>query len=363
LFFQEKERLHELERKLGYKDIRFYRSMARSELRKERATIKQSEEQQQLQQNKTGDGSSGQGWFGWLWGGSTQTQETNDQPQDLLNEEQRKELYAAIDWDEKQVVAASMDLPKDVIKLRVTGKLDKGSFALRRDPHGRKDDIISLVFNSFQAGFIQRPEDNFEASVSLGGVSVYDKTGPETVHPQVVRVKADRITAEETSDTDDDREINPRPEGDPDAADNPFFFLKFENRPLDERADMALSVKMRYMEIVYHRGYVEEVFRFFKPPESQLESVEALMDVASETLEGIRKETRAGLEYALENHRTVDLRVDMNAYVLCSFALSLVQYISECLQADPYFPRGHLAPELPSHYPRCWAHRCRKRAS
>ena len=75
---------------------------------------------------------------------------------------------------------------------------------------------------------------------------------------------------------------------------------------------------MRYMEIIYHRGYVEEVVRFFRPPESQLESVGALIDVASETLEGIRKETRAGLEYALDKHKTVDLRVDMNACVTVS---------------------------------------------
>ena len=34
---------------------------------------------------------------------------------------------------------------------------------------------------------------------------------------------------------------------------------------------------MRHMEIVYHKGYVEAVYKFFKPPESQLESVEALL--------------------------------------------------------------------------------------
>jgi vacuolar protein sorting-associated protein 13A/C len=59
--------------------------------------------------------------------------------------------------------------------------------------------------------------------------------------------------------------------------DDPFFFVKFENNPLDERADNALTVRMRHMEIIYHKGYVEAVYRFFKPPSSQLESVEALL--------------------------------------------------------------------------------------
>ena len=57
----------------------------------------------------------------------------------------------------------------------------------------------------------------------------------------------------------------------------PFFFLKFERNPLDGRADSALTVRMRYMEIVYHKGYIEAVYKFLKPPASQLESVEALL--------------------------------------------------------------------------------------
>ena len=33
-------------------------------------------------------------------------------------------------------------------------------------------------------------------------------------------------------------------------------------------------------------------------------------------MEGIQKETRAGLEYALEKHKTVDLRLDMHAPII-----------------------------------------------
>jgi len=38
--------------------------------------------------------------------------------------------------------------------------------------------------------------------------------------------------------------------------------------------------------------------------------------VASQTLEGLRKETRAGLEYALQTHRTIDIQMDMKAPVI-----------------------------------------------
>jgi vacuolar protein sorting-associated protein 13A/C len=60
---------------------------------------------------------------------------------------------------------------------------------------------------------------------------------------------------------------------------------------------------MRHLEIIYHKQYVESVVQFFKPPESQLESIGALLDAAGQTLDGLRKETRAGLEYALEQHK------------------------------------------------------------
>ena len=41
-----------------------------------------------------------------------------------------------------------------------------------------------------------------------------------------------------------------------------------------------------------------------------------LQNAASETLEGLRRETRAGLEYALQTHKTVDIQMDLNAPVI-----------------------------------------------
>ncbi|KAI8449131.1 hypothetical protein BY996DRAFT_193044 [Phakopsora pachyrhizi] len=68
----------------------------------------------------------------------------------------------------------------------------------------------------------------------------------------------------------------------------PFLNLKFEHKPLDGRADNAITLKMRHMGIVYHPGYVEYINSFFQPPES-------LTNFASETLEGIQQGTRANL--------------------------------------------------------------------
>jgi vacuolar protein sorting-associated protein 13A/C len=42
----------------------------------------------------------------------------------------------------------------------------------------------------------------------------------------------------------------------------------------------------------------------------------SFQNAASETLEGLRRETRAGLEYALQNHKTIDIQMDLNAPVI-----------------------------------------------
>jgi vacuolar protein sorting-associated protein 13A/C len=250
-----------LERKLSYEDIRFYRSIARSRLRKDQALRRKLEEEKKRQSSK-------QGWTTWIWGSSTDTTSEEDPAfGKTMTADQRKELYDILDFDEKAALVESLQPSRDSMKARISATLNKGSFALRTDPHGDVKEVTSFVFDVFQANFIQRP-DNFEASVSLGGLGVFDGTTKNTLHPQIVHVK-DTANASDLAVT----EVSPAPN----RSREPFFFIKFEKNPLDERADNALTVRMRHMEIIYQRGYVEAIYKFFKPPESQLESVEAFL--------------------------------------------------------------------------------------
>ncbi|KAF7347835.1 hypothetical protein MVEN_01541000 [Mycena venus] len=291
-----------LEKKLSYEDIRFYRSIARSRLRKDMALRKK------LEQDKSKEQSAKQGWGAWLgWGSSSTTNQEDPVFGGTMTEEQRKQLYDVLDYDEKSAVIEGLSVPRETMKARIAAKLNKGSFALKSHPHGEPaKDVISIVFDVFQANVIQRP-DNLEASVSLGGFNVFDGTTKNSLYPQIVQVK-------DLGKSDPQLQIQvigvqPAP------TQEPFLFVKFEHNPLDERADNALTVRMRHMSIIYHKGYVEAVYKFFKPA-SQLESVEALLSVASETLEGLRKETRIGLEFALQNHKTIDIQMDLNAPVI-----------------------------------------------
>lgn len=263
--FQDAKMIEGLEKKLSYEDLRFYRSIARSRARKDAASrIKLEEEKKKSQSQSSSSGS----WMSWLWGSSDQNISQEDPAfGGPMTEEQRKQLYDVLDYDEKSAVADSFQAPRDALKTRIAAKLNKGIFGLVTGPPGHSEEVVSVVFDAFQANVIQRT-DNLEASVSLGDFGVFDGTTKNTLYHQIVQVKEVTSSGQVDMDSGKAGVVN---------ADDPFFFVKFEHNPLDERADNALTVRMRHMEIIYYKGYVEAVVRFFKPPDSQLESVEALL--------------------------------------------------------------------------------------
>lgn len=289
-----------LERKLTYEDLRFWRSLARNQLRKEKVGVKKP------QPKKT--------WTQWAWGGSKKAGEEPKDEETEMTEEQRKELYAAIDWDEKKALSDSVDLPRESIKLQIESSLRTGSFTLKRDPHGEATEILSLMFDNFQAKALQRP-DSFLADLSLGGLCVNDGSIKDSLFPQIVNFKgsASQISEkyiENISIEDDTPEMKKAKEKETEEA---LFHLVFEQNPLDESADSALTMKIKSLEVIYNPLFVVEVVKFFKPPERHLESIGALMETAGATVDGLRKQTRAGLEFALEEHKTLNANLDIQA--------------------------------------------------
>ena len=127
-------------------------------------------------------------------------------------------------------------------------------------------------------------------SHALGNMAVFDGTTEGTLYPQIVQVKHAALESSEMLST----QVEGKPL-DHLFEQDPFFFVKFEANPLDERADSAVTMRMRHMEIIYHRGYVEAIYKFFKPPASQLGSVEALLvsRAFSSTVDGVLTLSRA----------------------------------------------------------------------
>lgn len=217
-------------------------------------------------------------WTGWIWGSSEQSSSstgTSDTEVEPMTDEQKKELYEIFDVDEKTALAKSFEKSDDSIKFKVSAQLKQGSMTLRKGPHEDSKDVLSLFFDGFQAGFIGRV-GSMDLSAALGNFRVFDDTTSDTLYRQIVHVKESESTDEPSLSTSMDA-FGGLPY-------QPFFYFKFEQKPKNSRADSALSVYMRSMEIIYHKGYVEASYQFFKPPENQLQSVEALLVRAKSSL-------------------------------------------------------------------------------
>ena len=294
----EQDEIQRLEFAATYEDLRFWRSMARSQLRKENVGVKKEPQKQT--------------WSQWVWGGKGGSGESQKEGAPEMTEEQRQELYQAIDWDEKKALTEAIDIPRESIKLQIESALKTGSFTLKRDPHGAANEILSLVFDQFQAKVLQRP-DSMLGDISLAGLRVYDGTTEGSLFPQIVKVKDSEMVPKRSSVTEeDDQELDPNDVVDASVEDS-LFHLVFEKNPLDESADTSVNMKLKSIEVIYNPTFVVEIAKFFKPPERHMESIGALMETAGATVEGLRQQTRAGLEYALQEHKTINAQLDIQA--------------------------------------------------
>ncbi|ANZ74777.1 BA75_01327T0 [Komagataella pastoris] len=284
------EQFENLEHELSYPDIRFYRSLARREFRKEKATSPSNTLSNQTEKNTSG------GWLSMIWGSSQKdspVEESQDQLE--LTEEQRKELYDVIDFDEKQAITEAVEIPKDRVTLEVSSVLQKGFFAIKRTQNS--NNLCEVVFEGCYSEFFQRP-DSFLARFQLDELRVEDGT-ENTLYKHIVNVKP----------LGDPELVAHTPEG----KREPFFQLAFENNPLDGSADSSLTARMKSMTIFHNPKLIEDVARFFTPPKIHLETVGAIINAAESTLEDFTMQTRIGLQYALEEHKTINLKLNMQS--------------------------------------------------
>jgi vacuolar protein sorting-associated protein 13A/C len=312
--------MQRLEGKLSYEDLRFWRSLARNQLRKENAeALKNAPPKQEQQQ---------QGWLAWAWGSKPAQKASDGDENTQMTEEQRQELYEAIDWDEKTAIAEAVDAPRDSVKLQVGASLGTGSFTLKQNPHGDVRDLLSLHFDVFKANALQRP-DSVLVDLSLVSFRVNDGTTPDSLYTEIVRVKDSpdrqeqkRLSIAELEQTDQEA----------------FFALQFENNPLDGEGDIGLRAKLKPLEIIWNPNFIVGIVDFFRPPERHMESITALMETAGATVEGLREQTRAGLEFALEEHKTINAKLDLQAPLII-VPHSITSKTSTCLILDA----GHIS--------------------
>ncbi|KAI9480349.1 MAG: hypothetical protein EXX96DRAFT_521344 [Benjaminiella poitrasii] len=308
------ERLEKLEWELSYEDLRFYRSLAKPKLRSEKARLAAIEKRrrEEAEKNKAKQGWSVTNW--WYGTGSTpnlSNDGASDEDELVITEEQKREFYDVIDYNaDKAAIAASVDLPKDTILLYLNTSLNKGSFTVRKDPHESPVDLVSLVFDNVSLGLIQYVE-SLTATAALGDLCLYDGLRVDSPYYKLMGAKdKDNEEARKRRKSSSASMLLQK------VVNDPFFTIKFEHKPLDDRADNAVALFMRNIDIVYNPLVIREIIEFFTPPETSADSINALIEVAGDTFEDIKNQTRASLEFALDQHTTFDLQIDMDAPVI-----------------------------------------------
>ncbi|CEO60240.1 Putative Function: promotes endosomal cycling of TGN [Penicillium brasilianum] len=310
---EETKELDRIEYKLSYEDIRFWRSLARNQLRKENVGVKKP--------------AQNQSWSEWIWGSKpAESEET------AMTDEQRQELYNAIDWDEKKALAETVDVPREWVKLQVNWSLRAGSFTLKQDPHGAANEVMKVVFDNFRAEALQR-SDSYLLDLDLGGLKMYDGTTPGTLYPKIVKVKDSLPESPKDQKPTEDDELGSEASADSLVDEDSLFHLQLEKNPLDSDADTAVKVKLKSIEVIYNPRFIVGIAKFFEPPQRHMESIGALLDTAGATVEGLRQQTRAGLEFALQEHKKVDAQFDVHAPLII-VPESITQESSLCLILD-----------------------------
>lgn len=303
LTIEQENQLAKLEEDLTYEDIKFYRSLADSRARKENRLMKATSSASQREEEKSHVAkSTSRGWFASWWGGSNASTGDNNNSRDqegldfLLSQEQREALYDAIEYDEKEALSTSIDIPRERVKYEAFVTLKKGGASIRRY---KEKDLAEVIFEGCSVSFYQRT-DSFLTNFQLNEFRVEDGTGT-TLYKHIVSVKRTQPKIENSaSDTVLKYE-------------DPFFRISFEQNPLDGSADSKLLGKLKSMTIFYNTRFIEEVMKFFSPPRMHLETVGAIMNVAEATVEGLTTQTRIGLQYALDEHKTMNVKLDLQA--------------------------------------------------
>lgn len=304
---EDKIELEQLEYDLPYEDIKLYRSLSRSEIKKENRGISLSALLPK---------SENKGWFSGWWGGNQQATPQDDSgasdPSKLdlqLSEEQRKALYDVIEYDENSL-ADTIDLPKDRTVVEVNATLRKGGIAIKADKHSAN--LGEVVFEQCRAQVFKRP-DSLLTNFQLQEFRVEDGT-EGALYKHTVSVKHLHSHESKLESTSQDSSLQESSEKISRVSSrDPFFKISFENNPLDGSADSSLKGHLRSMTIFYNPRFVEEIIAFFKPPRMHLDTVGAIMNAAEATVEGITSQTRIGLQYALEEHKTINVKLDLQA--------------------------------------------------
>ncbi|CAC5405082.1 VPS13A_C [Mytilus coruscus] len=242
----------------------------------------------------------GSGWFGGWLGGKKKSgekkEDIKDKYQEQFTPEEKSKLYDAIGYEENE---GDPTLPKEFVALRLVTKLTKMSITLRDDA-SKDSHVIKLQLKDVFSSVGQRPAAN--------AIMVEAKMDKFTVQGTLQNGQSPYMALSQTKE-----------------ADQVYSLLNawFENNPVDGACDTRVRLNSRPLQIIYDAVTINNLVKFFKPPEDvylqQLSeaAVAKTKEAAVAKFEQIKEQSVTGLQHAIEQRKYTEISVNLQpSYVI-----------------------------------------------
>ncbi|OQV22887.1 Vacuolar protein sorting-associated protein 13A [Hypsibius exemplaris] len=267
------DELEILERELSIFNILLMRQQAELDAKKLKPTV---------QEQKTG-------WFGWMTGRGKQPEigegDLEKKLADIMTPEEKKKLYEAIDYKEGGPIAM---YPTTFVENRFDFKLNTLALSVVDDAEDERSSVLVIALNDVQSQLEQRPSaGGLKVNAAIKGFNILgtDKQArrPELMSPVLQ-------------------------DGLPTSS---LLEVLFETKPQDIEKEYRLNVVASPVKAIYDAETINDIAKFFKPPESL--QLKQLQVTAAAKFQELRESSTAGLRYALEVHKEIDLDIHLNA--------------------------------------------------
>lgn len=218
--------------------------------------------------------------------------------------------------------------------LHVDLRLLKGSLVLRRGQHDGPDSdkmLAAIAFNGFRPifrTFTQPNEQNapstWEFTSKLAKLIVTDESNPHSRFKKIVQAPRPAGDIDGSASIVDLDNKEPVDFDDPTLWDNPLLSLNAAQLSPKSGFNMRVDMRLEESLIFYHKRFVEEIVRFFRPPDKH-ETLNALFDAmmeatkefATETIDSLRTAeqniNRSALEFAITETKPNIIQLDLKA--------------------------------------------------
>lgn len=274
---------------------------------------------------------AGTGFWGWFGGGGAKKSDQNadletnvKKFEEAMTPEEKEKLYEIIDYQEN---AHHGIFPKSFVARKLEFHLDCLLITIRDDDLNDAE-IIRLNLSDVASHIAQRPSaDYVELAMTMKSLTVLGYEPKKEERPCLVSTR-------------------------PGSKDGNLVNFSFENNPpehpdgnLDEDQGSVYDQRLNFfsspLEIVYHATTINRLIKIFRTPDDL--NLTTLHHSAISKLNEYKQSTTLGLQYVIENHNLVDVKIElMSSYIIlphegkltnsCACAIANLGSIKICSQ-------------------------------